>query len=212
VNDGVNTGNTATAFIVTAPAVDGSGISINGGAGQRSRVTTLSVPFNAAVDIQPGAFTLTRTTLPGGTGDGTAITSAAGGQISVSTSLVNGKTVATLTFTGTGLVDAGSLADGVWQLKVDKTKVSASSGGPALAADFTTPTDPGNFTTRIYRLFGDFNRDGSVDGLDKVAFDQSLNLTSTDPGFLAAADKNNDGSIDGLDKVPFDLNLNKTID
>ncbi|HEY2786570.1 MAG TPA: Ig-like domain-containing protein [Fimbriiglobus sp.] len=208
-NDGVNSSAPATVMIV-APAV--GTLQINGGVAQRSRITTISVPFNTAVDIQPGAFTLTRTSLPGGTPDSTAITSAAGGQITVTTALVNGKTVATLTFTGAGGVDSGSLDDGVWQLKVDATKVAAVNGGLNMVGDFLSPTTPGDFTTRIYRLFGDFNQDGSVDVLDKVPFDQTLNLTTSDAGFLAAADKNNDGSIDVIDKVAFDFNLNKTID
>lgn len=210
-NDGVNKSTPATVQIVTAaPAV--SDVQINNGAAQRSRVQTLTVTFNSIVTILPGAFTLTRTSLPGGTSDSTVITSAAGGQISVSTTVVNAKSVATLTFTGTGGVDATSLADGVWQLKVDKASVTVAGGGPAMAADFLTPTATGNLTTRIYRLFGDFNRDGSVDGLDKVVFDATLNLGLGDTGYVAAADKNNDNSIDGLDKPAFDFNLNKTID
>src|SRR5262249_11495480 len=113
----LNTSNPSS----NAPAV--SGVTVNGGAAQRSTVTTLAVTFNSAVTLQPGAFTLTRVGMVGGgPGDNATV-----GTINVSTQTVGGATVATLTFAGANVTN-GSLDDGNWTLKVDHTKVVSAAG------------------------------------------------------------------------------------
>src|SRR5262249_61110772 len=97
----------------TAPRV--SGTQINGGAAQRSMVTTLSVTFSAVVTFAstPGAaFTLTRT---------------GGGAVSftATAATVGGATVVTLNaFTGAE-ANAGSLNDGRYTLTALAAQITA---------------------------------------------------------------------------------------
>src|SRR5262249_11231801 len=157
-----------------------TGVTVNNGAAQRSRVTTLAVTFDTTVTIAPGAFSLTRVGLPNGAaGDNAAI-----GTISVSTQTVNGETVATLTFAAANTT-AGSLDDGNWRLTIDRTKVVSSVGSVPMAADFTQ--------TNIKRLFGDGNGDGKVDNADFVLFRSTFGLSNGQAGFLAYFDSDGSG-------------------
>ena len=181
-------------------------VAVNGGDGQRSRLTAVAVTFDSAVTLADGAVTVTRTATTAGA-DTTVVPA---GQYTVTTTTAGGQTVATLTFTGTGtpLIEAGSLADGVYQVKIDATKVTTTAGGVALAADYATPVSgPG----RIFRLFGDTDGNGTVDGTDFGAFDASFNRSSTDPLFLGGVDVDGNGTIDGTDFGAFDANFNRSI-
>src|SRR5207248_2887840 len=107
----------ASATPHAAPQV--TGVVVNNGDAQRSRVTTLTVTFDTLVSLAAGAFTLTRVGLPNGApGDNATV-----GTITVTTQTVNGVTVATLTFGGANTT-AGSLDDGNWTLTIDHTKVT----------------------------------------------------------------------------------------
>ena len=193
----------AAVAVAGAPSVVGP-VGINGDSAQRSRVTTLVVTFDQAVNLGAGAFTLTRIGLPGGGASNGVIPNS---QVTVT---LRAGTTATydLTFTGTGLVQSGSLADGIYQLRVNASAVTAQSGGQAMANDFATPSTGAN---RIARLFGDVTGDGQVDFSDFLAFDQSNGLSSGDPGFLKPVDVNNDGQIDFSDFLAFDLNNGSAI-
>ena len=75
------------------PAV--ASVTVNGGAAQRSRVTAIAVTFNTRVNLAASAFTLTRVGLPNGVaGDNATVVA------DFTTRVVNGLTVATLTFGG----------------------------------------------------------------------------------------------------------------
>src|SRR5262249_16783446 len=63
------------------------GVQINDRSAQRSMVHSLTVPFNSAVTVDPGAFELRRQ-------DGSLV------DLNIITSIVDGRTVAALTFTG----------------------------------------------------------------------------------------------------------------
>ena len=174
--------------LTPAPVV--AGLAVNAGAAQRSRVTSPAVSFNTTVALTPGAFTLTRqsdgaTVSDGGTGP----------QVMVAAASVGGLTAATLTFTGTGLVESGSLADGVWVLRVDRTKVTA--GGATLAADDLTPSGG---VGRLHRLFGDTDGDADVDNGDFVRFRPALGAPAN---YRADLDWDGDGDIDNGDFVRF---------
>jgi hypothetical protein len=80
-----------------APATIES-VAVNDGSALRSMVTSLTVTFDRVVTFDPGAFSLHGQ-------DGGAV------GLNVTASVVGGRTVAVLTFTGPGVV-AGSLADG----------------------------------------------------------------------------------------------------
>jgi hypothetical protein len=180
----------------SAPHV--TGVTVNGGAAQRSMVTTLAVTFDTTVTIAAGAFTLTRAGLPNGQpGDGAAV-----GTVSVTTQTVGGVTVATLSFSGAN-VTAGSLADGNWTLAVDHTKVLTTAGAVPMAADFTQ--------AGIKRLFGDGNGDGRVDNADFFLLRSTFGLSAGQAGFLAAFDYDGSGLIDNADFFQFRARFGLTI-
>jgi hypothetical protein len=173
------------------PAV--TGVVINGGEAQRSRVVQMAVTFSTAVDpaLLASAFRLTRPA------DGAAV-----GAVSVATAVVSGQTVATLTFSGAG-TEFGSLADGRWALTVDHTKVVATAGGVAMPADFSL--------ANIERLYGDVNGDGKVDNTDFFQFRSTFGLSAGQAGFLAAFDYDGNGVIDNTDFFQFRARFGRTI-
>ena len=184
-----------TVRLSVAPAV--AGVAVNDGAAQRSRVTKLSVTFNGAVTLAAGAFTASRVaTAAGPLGTPQALPV---GQLLVS---LRPGTTATydLTFTGGGLVESGSLADGVWVLTVNAAAVTAAAGGVAMAADAATPAAGAG---RIHRLFGDANGDGVVNGTDLFLFRQAFGTAAGQPAYSLAFDFDGDGVVNGADLFQF---------
>jgi uncharacterized delta-60 repeat protein len=181
----------ATVTLTVAPVPDVFGVAVNGGAAQRSRVTELTVTFDEVVDpaLLATAFALTRPA------DGAAV-----GAIAVATQVVDGRTVATLTFSGAN-VESGSLADGRWTLAVDRTKVR-SLAGAEMAADFTAS---------LHRLFGDSEGDADVDVLDLARFRQAYGKSTGQPGYAAHFDFEGDGDVDVLDLSRFRQRYGRTL-
>ena len=81
------------AFELQAPPVTVASVRVNDGSAQRSSVRSLTVGFSGVVTLEPGAFEVARA-------DGTLV------DLLVSTTVVAGQTVATITFTGHGLSTA----------------------------------------------------------------------------------------------------------
>jgi hypothetical protein len=114
----------------------------------------------------------------------------------VATEILNGKTVATLTFSGTGIV-GGSLSDGDYTLTTLDTLADAA--GNQLDGD-RDGTAGGNAVDNFFRLFGDINGDRRVNIADFFQFRNSFN----DPdNFNAAFDYNGDGVINIADFFQF---------
>jgi hypothetical protein len=166
---------------VIAPTV--TGISVNGGAQQRSRVTTVDVSFSTIVTFAgPVANAFTFTHNGGG----------AVGGFSATANVVGGVTVVTLNnFTGAE-TEFGSLVDGRFTLTVLANQVS--SGGVNMASNATF-TD----TNGLFRLFGDVNGDRTVNGLDLGFFRNAFGTSAGDPNYLSYLDFNGDGVINGFD-------------
>jgi hypothetical protein len=164
--------------VVAPPAVQA--IAVNDGAAQRSMVDSLAVTFSDVVTLAAGAFELRDAA-------GNLIPA----TITVTTQVVGGRTVATLTFSGTG-VGGGSLADGRYTLTVRADKVTTAAG--TMAADYAFA---------FYRLFGDGNGDGVVDVDDLLAFASAYGTGSGAPGYLWYFDSNGDGVIDLDDLLAF---------
>jgi hypothetical protein len=120
-------------------------IVVNDGAVQRSEVTRLTVTFSTQVSLARGALEVRRA-------DGSDV------GINVATSVVGGKTVAVVTFTGPDIVD-GSLPDGSYTLIVHSGLVQDSSG-QTLAQDATLS---------FFRLLGDVDGDGVINDNDLAA-------------------------------------------
>jgi ELWxxDGT repeat protein len=126
-----------------APTVES--VVVNDGSVQRSQVTSLTVTFSTQVSLDSGALEVQR-------GDGSDV------GIDVATSVVGGKTVAVITFTGNDIVD-GSLPDGTYTLTVHSDLVHDGTG-QALAQDARLS---------FFRLLGDVDGDGVIDDNDLAA-------------------------------------------
>jgi hypothetical protein len=104
--------------------------------------------------------------------------------LNVTTALVNGATVATLTFPGTA---GGSLGDGDWELHLNVAAI-----GVAGDRDFLS-----------HRLFGDTNGDRRVDNADFFLLRAAYGQAAGQPGYRADLDANGDGRVDNLDAFQF---------
>jgi hypothetical protein len=173
-------------FQVAAAARVG-GVVVNDGSAQRSMVTGLTVTFDAPVTIGPDAFEIRR-------GDGSLV------GLTVATTTVDGRTVATLTFSGPGVV-GGSLADGEYTLTVRGDRV-ADRFGRALDGDGDGSVG-GDQVNEFHRLFGDSDGDRDVDLRDLGRFLGTLGRRAGDQGYLWYFDVNNDGRIGVTDTVAF---------
>jgi len=154
-------------------------VTINGGAAQRSRVTSVAVTFDRPPTFAgspAGGFQLKRQS----------------DNAAVIINAVPAGNVVTLTFTG-GPLDFGSLADGRYTLTALAAQVSNldGNGDSIYGDDYTLVGTPVN---DLFRLFGDHDGDGDVDATDfgqfRLAFGTVANL---------AFDFDGDGDVDATD-------------
>jgi hypothetical protein len=171
------TGPQATTIV--GPAV--TSVVFNDGSAQRSMVTSITLTFNTAVTLDDGAIEVG---LVGGGAEGVVL----------STAVVDGLTVVTVTFTGDDIV-AGSLGDGRYQLVVHAGLVHDGLG-QALGGGV-------DYLDVFFRLFGDVQGTGSVDDTDLALFQAALGTQGGDPGYLWFFDYDGDGSVDQADYDQF---------
>jgi RHS repeat-associated protein len=163
-------------------------VAVNGGAAQRSTVMSIAVTFNQVVAVATGAFILSPDA------GGPAI------SLNQTVTVVNGQTVATLTFAGAGIV-GGSLSDGRYTLTVVSASVRDTLG-TALDGNGDGQAG-GDNVSHLFRLFGDVNGDGTVNVLDLTAFRNAFGTVSTDAGYVSFLDFNGDGAINVSDLSQF---------
>jgi hypothetical protein len=173
--------------LVSPPTVES--VVINDGRPQRSRVTRLTVTFSREVTLEPGAFELVAPGRPRPAID-----------LIVATSLVDGKTVAVLTFRGPGVV-VGSLPDGNYKLIVHAGRVH-DAHGQALDGDGNGVAG-GDRRDAFHRLFGDGDGDRDVDFRDLAGFLSTLGKEEGDTEFLAHFDHDGDEDVDWRDLWAF---------
>jgi hypothetical protein len=137
-----------------------------GGPGQRSSVVSVTVRFSGGVELPwdgnpEAAFQLTRQS-----DDATPT------LVASDISFDGDNSVVRLTFTGTTATDGGSLADGRYTLTIFAAKVSGGyfdgNGDGEARDDYVLVGDasgPG-----LFRLYGDYTGDGTVDGFDFAVF------------------------------------------
>jgi hypothetical protein len=160
---------------------------INDGSAQRSMVNSITVTFDGAAVLDPGAIELRRE-------NGTLV------DAHISISLVGSKTVAVLTFAGGEFV-GGSLADGNYTLTVLADHVH-DRWGRELDGD-GDGTSGGDRVDAFFRLFGDSDGDHDVDGVDRDRFRSAFKSKAGDPSYLWYFDFDGDGDVDGLDNRQF---------
>jgi hypothetical protein len=182
---------------------------VNGGAAQRSMVTSISVVFSAQVGFTStpaAAFTLTRVA------DGAAV------SFTATATVVMGETVVTLNgFTGPA-TQFGSFADGRFTLRVLSSQVTANgftldgNNDGAAGDDYVSPADTaGGHGLHLYRLFGDANGDGVVDAIDLGQFRSTYNANSASPLYLSYLDVDNSGAVDAQDLGQFRSRYNENV-
>jgi hypothetical protein len=152
---------------------------INDGSAQRSMVDRLTVTFDGAAFLDPGAIELRRQ-------DGSLV------DAQVSISLADGQTVAVLTFSGPEFI-GGSLADGSYTLTVHADLVHDRFGREL----------DGDRVESFFRLFGDADGDGHVDVGDLLRFVRTFGKRAGDPGYLWYFDYDGDGRVDVGDLFEF---------
>ncbi|CAN5392064.1 hypothetical protein BH11PLA2_BH11PLA2_23420 [soil metagenome] len=203
VNDQRGSGfgrSVGTAPDIGAFEFQGLSFVVNGGATQRSRVTTITVTFVTAVNVSTltglGAITFTRTlATPSGTVGTVVQTGATGanGRILVSpaSGLVQSVTLTFDNANGTAVtpgVESGSLSDGRWQLAIPSQGFTSTLNDPTLR-----------------RLYGDFDANGTVNGADLVQFGNAFGS----PG--VAFDYDNNGTVNGADLAQFGNGFGTTL-
>jgi hypothetical protein len=167
-------------FQTVAPARV-AGVMINDGSAQRSMVNSLTVTFDGPVTIDPGAF---------------EVAGPAGSlELTVAAAVVDGRTVAVLTFSGPDIV-GGSLADGSYTLTIHADRVR-DRWGRALDGD-ADGSAGGDRADGFHRLFGDADGDADVDWADRDVF-----RAAYEAGYLWSFDFDGDGDVDGHDNGEF---------
>lgn len=173
---------------VLAP-IQVNSVQVNDGSMQRSQVTQLLLTFSRAVDtVDAGAFSL-------------SIVNSVGIIPSLNVAWSVGNTVATITFSGAGVI-AGSIADGRYRLELDATKLHDNTGG-ILDGNGDGLSGGGYSGSEFHRLFGDFNGNGTVDTSDRDLFFAALGSSTGDAGYNTMFDFNGDGRIDFIDYAHF---------
>jgi hypothetical protein len=177
-------GNSRVQVIAAAQVAS---VVVNDGSAQRSMVKSLTVTFDGPVTIDAGAFELRRQ-------DGSLV------DLSVATSVLNGETIALLTFTGSDII-GGSLADGNYALTVRGDLVH-DRFGRALDGDGDGAAG-GDDSESLFRLYGDSDGDRDVDLHDLGRFLSTLGRNSSDPKYLAYFDVNGDDRVGVVDLIAF---------
>lgn len=169
---------------------------LNDGSAQRSMVNSITVTFNGAVLLDPGAIELRRR-------DGALV------NAHLNVSLVGGKTVVVLTFAGPEFV-GGSLADGNYSLTVRADRVHDRWGGE-LDGDGNGAAG-GDGSAAFFRLFGDSDGDRDVDVRDLTRFLGALGRRAGNPGYLWYFDVNGDDWVGVIDMAAFARHLGSHLD
>ncbi len=184
----------------TAPKV---GSVVFGEGTQRSMVNSITVDFDSVVDLTAGAFVLERKNGANWDNLDSELT------IGVATSLFNNNTRATLTFTGSGVI-GGSLADGNYRLTMVAANIvwnglQLDGDGNGIGGDnFVRGTvDTDNF----FRMFGDFDGNRAVSGLDVGRFRLTNGTTAGDAAYNPIFDFDSNGFISGFDLGRFRIRI-----
>lgn len=162
-------------------------IEVNSGSNQRSVVRDISVSFSEEVNVDSGDFQIEN------------LDSGVSFQPDVATQIVDGKTIATLTFSGSNIV-GDSLPDGNYRLTVLNTITDLAGN----QLDGNGDGESGdNATDEFFRLYGDLSGDGNVNVIDLLQFRNAFNSSDGDANFNTNADFGNDGFVSVQDLLQF---------
>jgi hypothetical protein len=111
----------------------------------------------------------------------------------------SGRSVVTLTFTGGTF--GGSLTDGRYVLTAPAGHVQDAQGNLSQA----------DSATNFFRLYGDANGDGAINGADYFLFRSTYGLSAGQPGYLSYFDYDGNGTINGGDYSQFRTRYGSTL-
>ncbi len=184
----------------TAPQVED--VMINDGGPSRSSIHEITVTFDRIVELDELG------------GSPFRFVEIGSGQDAAFEQVVNeidGQSVVSFTFLpGDTVTEAGSLADGNYELHIDAALVTADGVQLDGNAD-GTPGDDFQFgagdADDFFRKFGDTDGDGTVNILDFAAFRAAFGSSIGDSGYRRDLDADGDGAINLLDFAAFRSNF-----
>ena len=175
-------------------------MSISQGEAQRSMLREMEVTLPGDVQIDANAFSIVNR-------DDNSISP----DVSFTTELVNGSTVATLTFSGDDINNSGSLPDGNYELTIDGDLITNAQGNALDADEDGTPGGQlvlgDEADDDLYRFYGDVDGDRDVDVSDVGQFVATLFSTADSPNYNDTLDFEGDGDVDVCDVGPYVANL-----
>jgi hypothetical protein len=176
------------------PKVDS--VVINNGAAQRSRVDSITINFSTTI-FGPGATPPTASAFELKRFDGLTVVPV------VTTQVVDGRTVATLSgFSGPG-TDFGSLGDGRWTVRVISNLIENSDGQKLDGNSDGVGGD--DYALGFHRLFGDADGNATVNSTDFSIF---RTFFGVGPSMF---DFNNDGQTNSDDFAEFRKRFGTTL-
>ena len=171
---------------------------------QRSLVRSLTVHVDQPVLVNDASFQLHQIAFGSGASEPV--------DVDVQVASDPSGTEVTLTFAGDSVVPAtGSLSDGRYVLRVVASETISAASGLTLDGDVDGQSG-GDFifgaddADRFFRLYGDSDGDGDVDGADLSQIGGRLLRRVGDVDFDESLDADGDGDIDGTDLRRFNQN------
>lgn len=159
---------------------------IGDGSPQRSMINNITLAFDTAVILQPGAL---------------ALVDANGISQPIAINLTNnGKTVV-VTFTSPSLI-GGSLDDGRYTFTIKPSLITDTANNPMHGADQNID---------FHRYFGDIDGDEDADASDYNLFRTTYGKLAGQTGFISAFDYNGDLAIDTLDNQMIRARLGRRV-
>jgi hypothetical protein len=188
---------TLTALASPSPTVVST--SVGTGAVQRSTVNSISVTFNEPIILDSGAFTLYQEALSTANGITTVNTGAAALNVSqyVTATLSNNNETVTFTVIPGSVLDrsgsfnAGFFTNGIYQLTLNGTAITDSTGTQQFNGGASTPVSFANSVAGdnggsdyLAILYGDLYGTGSLNVSDARTYTLANNNGTTDNGYL----------------------------
>lgn len=176
-------------FPINLPEVDS--VEVDDATGQRSAVDSITIKMDGVIDIEADAFSvIQRSDASGPTGSSV--------NTSFTSSVIDGQTVAVISFESTTRNGAGFLIDGNYEMTIDGSKVFRD--GRPMGADFVFGDEAADL---FFSFFGDSDGDRDVDGDDFTVFWQTYGKFAGDAEFNSNLDYDADGDIDNVDFAHF---------
>ena len=206
--DGSFTAAISNSFnVVAAPTV--ASTQVGDGSAQRSTISSISVTFSEPVILGGGAYTLYQEIL---NPDGSINTSAAPNNVTADMTATQSSNGTTLTLSvtpggpldRTGANDAGFFVNGIYQLVLNGSAITDSTGtanfdgGASTPAIFASDETQTGTSPYFHVLFGDLTGSGFVNSVDYRAFSQDYLAQTGDANYNAVLDYDGTGIINAI--------------